>query len=356
MGNTGLTEEAIPQRVCKNDFNIKHAIGRGGFGKVHIVSFRGDQQTYAMKEMLKLRVISKQSVNSVLNEQRLLTVIRHPFIVNMKFAFQDRENLYLVMDLMKGGDLRFHINQNSTFDETQSKFFAACIVTGLEYLHVNSIIHRDIKPENLVLDNKGYLRITDFGIARLLSSDNSRDTSGTPGYMAPEILNRQRHGVAVDYFALGVIMYEFMIGRRPYLGRNRKEIKEFMMARQVKLVKSQVPAGWSLEAVDFINKLLVRSPEERLGFSGPQEIKNHNWLRDFPWKLLLEKKIDSPYKPFEESNFDPRSLLNWREDLDNSIDFSTIQPLFKRYYYDWRENKNKPNETTLQAKLGELNV
>ena len=263
-----------------------------------------------MKEMLKLRIVSKQSVNSVINEQKLLSILRHPFIVNMKFAFQDRDNLYLAMDLMKGGDLRYHINQNEKFTEEVTKFFAACIVTGLEYLHVNSIIHRDIKPENLVLDSRGYIRITDFGIARILATDNSRDTSGTPGYMAPEVLNRQRHGIAADYFALGVIIYEFMTGRRPYIGRNRKEVKEHIMARQAKLVKSQVPPGWSLESVDFVNKLLERKPDERLGANGPYEIKNHVWLIDFPWKQLLEKKIDAPFKPMEGLNFDSRILSN----------------------------------------------
>lgn len=354
MGNTGFTEIITPTHLSKSDFTFQYAIGRGGFGKVWVVEFRGDEQDYAMKEMMKLRIVSKQSVNSVLNEQKLLSVLRHPFIVNMKFAFQDRDNLFLVMDLMKGGDLRYHINQHERFSEEVTKFFAACIVTGLEYLHVNSIIHRDIKPENLVLDNKGYLRITDFGIARILTSDNSRDTSGTPGYMAPEVLNRQRHSISVDYFALGVIIYEFMTGRRPYLGRSRKEIKDSIMGRQAKLVKSQVPKGWSLESVDFVNKLIERKPEDRLGSGGPSEVKSHVWLRDFQWKALLEKKIDSPFKPKEDVNFDPRVLINWKDDLDYSLDFSSIQPLFKKYYYDWRESKNKPNETTLQARIEDL--
>ena len=230
---------------------------------------------YAMKEMLKLRIVTKKCINSVVNEQKLLSILSHPFIVNMKFAFQDRDNLYLAMDLMKGGDLRYHINQNITFSEEITKFFVACIITGLEYLHVNLIIHRDIKPENLVLDSKGYIRITDFGVAKILSTDNTKDSSGTPGYMAPEILNRQSHGIAADYFSLGVIIYEFMMGKRPYSGKNRREYKENLFARQIKLIKSQVPSGWSLEAADFVNKLLERKPSNRLGANGTHEIKNH---------------------------------------------------------------------------------
>lgn len=135
------------------------------------------------------------------------------FIVNMQYSFQDRDNLYLVMDLLNGGDLRYHIARHRRFSEEQTKFFIACILVSLDYIHSKSIIHRDIKPENLVFDDKGYLRVTDFGIARIWNPDNSKETSGTPGYMAPEVMCRQNHGVAVDYFAVGVIAYECMMGR-----------------------------------------------------------------------------------------------------------------------------------------------
>jgi len=131
----------------------------------------------------------------------------------MQFAFQDLDNLYLVMDLHQGGDLRYHIARRRVFTEEQTRFFVACIVHGLSFIHKKLIIHRDIKPENLVFDTNGYLKITDFGIARIWSQDNSKETSGTPGYMAPEVMCKQTHGVAVDYYAVGVIAYECMLGR-----------------------------------------------------------------------------------------------------------------------------------------------
>ncbi len=149
----------------------------------------------------------------------------------MNYAFQDRENLYLVMDLLTGGDLRYHISKHRRFSETQVQFFLANILEGLEHIHVKGIIHRDIKPENLVFDSNGYLRTTDFGIARIWQPENSKDTSGTPGYMAPEVMCRQNHGVAVDYFAVGVIAYECMFGKRPYLGKSRKEIRDHILAK-----------------------------------------------------------------------------------------------------------------------------
>ena len=123
-------------------------------------------------------------------------------------------------------------------------------------MHNNGVIHRDIKPENLLLDDQGYVRVTDMGISRLWSPDNANDTSGTPGYMAPEVMCRQNHGVAVDYFALGVLLFEFMMGRRPYSGKTRKEIRDKIFEKQVVLKKADLPEGWSLEAADFINKLI----------------------------------------------------------------------------------------------------
>lgn len=131
------------------------------------------------------------------------------------------------------------------------------MILGLEYIHANKVIHRDIKPENLVLDEKGYVRITDFGVAKLYQKDNSNETSGTPGYMAPEVMCAQNHTCLVDFFAVGVIAFEFMYGVRPYLGKSRKEIKELILSKQVQVKKSDIPEGWSIEAADFINKVFI---------------------------------------------------------------------------------------------------
>jgi serum/glucocorticoid-regulated kinase 2 len=175
----------------------------------------------------------------------------------MQFAFQDFENLYLAMDLLNGGDLRYHVSKHKRFNEEQTKFFVGCILLGLEYIHVNNILHRDIKPENLVLDDKGYVRITDFGIGKFYQKENSSETSGTPGYMSPEVMCGQNHTIAVDYFALGVLTYEFMMGVRPYTGKSRKEIKEKIMAKQVQVKKQDIPEGWSIEAADFVNRVYI---------------------------------------------------------------------------------------------------
>ncbi|EGR27456.1 protein kinase domain protein [Ichthyophthirius multifiliis] len=201
------------------------------------------------------------------------------------------------MDLVSGGDLRYHIGIQYRFTEKQAQFFIVCIVLSLEYLHNNNIIHRDLKPENLVLDTNGYLKLTDLGVARVFKEDNFQDTSGTPGYMAPEVMCRQNHTFAVDYYALGVICYELMLGRRPYLGRNRKEIKEQILSKQVQIKRQEIPDGWSLEAADFINRLIQRKPANRLGFLGAKEIKSHPFLANIDWNKVLNQEMLAPYLP-----------------------------------------------------------
>lgn len=342
--SASLLDNSINQSatISKNNFIFHYVVGKGGFGKVWRVESKKTRQLFAMKEMSKSKVIAKRSVNSVMNERHLLSELKHPFLVNMLYAFQDRENLFLVMDLMTGGDLRFHIGRQRRFSEEQTKFFVCCIIVGLEYLHMNGILHRDIKPENLVLDTKGYVRITDLGIARVWRPDNSSDTSGTPGYMAPEVMCRQNHGVVVDYFALGIMAYEFMMGRRPYHGRSRREIRDQILAKQVQIKKQDIPPGWSLEAADFINRLIQRKPINRLGLNGPAEVKAHPWIKNFQWKKLINKEMESPFIPnSDEENFDAKQQLTEEPDdpeiaKQNALLLrrNSVQNLFNGYYFD----------------------
>ena len=163
--------------------------------------------------------------------------------------------IYLILENLSGGDLRYHLDRNvKCFTEEQARFFTGCIILGLEYLHKNEIIHRDIKPENILFDSEGFLKISDFGLSRSLKADNKEDTSGTPGHMAPEVMYRQNHGVAADYYGLGVILYEIFIGHKPYLGKSRKEVLEELSLKQVQIKIYQIPEGWSLESADFINR------------------------------------------------------------------------------------------------------
>ena len=174
--------------IHRNNFKFLYVIGKGGFGRVWKIQSKKSKNIYALKEMSKLKIIDKKSEKSINSEREFLSKLHHPFIVNMHYAFQDKENLYLVMDMLSGGDLRYHISRYRKFSEEQTRFFISNMIYALNYIHDNNVIHRDIKPENLVLDENGYVRITDFGIAKENLEDNSSETSGTPGYMAPEVM------------------------------------------------------------------------------------------------------------------------------------------------------------------------
>jgi serine/threonine protein kinase len=354
--NKKLNKNKINEKVSKASFEYLQIIGKGGFGKVWKVYSRKFKTNYAMKEMSKSKIIDKKSEKSVKAERDLLAIMNHPFIINMHFAFQDKDNLYIIMDYLIGGDLRYHICKHRKFNESQSKFFVACILLSLEYIHTNNILHRDLKPENLVLDKNGYVKLTDFGIAKKYKKDNYKETSGTPGYMAPEVMCSQNHTIAVDYFALGVICYEFMYGVRPYLGKSRKEIKEKMMAKQVEIRKSQIQKNWSVESADFINRLLKRKPIHRLGLRGTKEVKEHAWFRYFNWKDLYLHKIDSPFKIKDEDNFDYKYCnnqdkigINTQERYLNIINSQLYKNVFDDFYYFNRysnlESENEKNRS-----------
>ena len=266
--------------------------------------------------MSKLKIIKKNSVKNINNEKKFLSILNNPFLVNMICSFQDNDNLYLVMDLLLGGDMRYHINKKAVYnrknDENQLKFIAGCILVGLNYIHEKQIIHKDIKPENLVFDSRGYIHITDFGISKIYHPDNGKENSGTPGYMAPEVLFNKDHNFSVDYFSLGVILYELLMGRRPYHGHSKKELRKDVVSRQAKIKEDNIPDGFIksnnfLLCADFINKLLERKKEKRLGFINFKEIKDHPWLIEFNWEELINKKM-KPYfiPPISDSNYDKK--------------------------------------------------
>ena len=275
---------------------------------------------YAIKEMSKAKIIDKKSVDSILGEKNLLSQLHHSFIVNMIYSFQDHDYLYLVMDLLPGGNLRYHLCLKRRFNEKQNKFLIGCILVGLEYIHSQKILHRDIKPENLVFDNNGYLRITDFGIAKKYVVNNKKDTSGTVGYLAPEILCNQNHTYSIDYYAVGIIAFELAYGHRPYIGRSKHEVKQLILTQQAHIDYDELPNSYADEAADFINQLIQRKPKNRLGRDGIGELINHPWLNGFDWDELKKKHMKAYYIPKEGDNFDKKYCLQ-----NNKMGTETIE-------------------------------
>ncbi len=298
--------------------------------------------------MSKVKIIDKNCINNIKTERNILSTLHNDFIVNMYYAFQDYSNVYLVIDYLLGGDLRYHIEKKKIFTEKETKFIIANIIIGLEYIHSKNIIHRDIKPENLIFDSFGYIRITDFGISKINEKDNSNESSGTPGYMAPEVLFFQNHSFPVDYYALGIICYELCLGKRPYLG-DREEIKEKMLNKQIELNDNELPLGWSEDFISFTNLLLEIRIQERLGSkNGSKELKKHPWIKDINWDDLINKKIEAPFIP---SNFENNFDKNYCEFLEipgretvtryrKYLEINDFDNIFKGYTFVFQDKNN----------------
>lgn len=191
------------------------------------------------------------------------------------------------------------------------EFAMACIILGLEHIHSQRIIHRDIKPENCVFDDKGYICITDFGIARKDMASNHKDNSGTLGYMAPEVLNGENHSYSVDYFSLGIVGFELMLGKRPFKGKNKKEYKDNLISAQPSIQYKYLPPNWSISSVNFINKLIQRRSHDRFASIG--EMKRHKWFTDFNWDDLFKRKLKSPFIIKRGDNYDKSFLMKNKE-------------------------------------------
>ena len=253
-----------------------------------------------MKQLSKVKLIDQNCYEDIIYERDLESNLDYPFLSPLIFSFQDKDFVYMIHDLMSGGDLRYWYTQKKIFNEKECKFLVVCIILALEYLHTNKIIHRDLKPENIIFDKNGYIHIVDFGIAKMLNNEPEEKVihiSGTPGYMAPETMFKEKHSYTSDFFSLGVIIYEMMLKKRPYIGKNRQEIKEKMSKGEVQIKNNEIPKGWSAEIVDFVNKLLIKNPDNRLGSKGFSELKFHPWLRFYDWKSTYLKKEKAPFIP-----------------------------------------------------------
>ena len=279
------------------NFNIQEKIGQGGFSKVYKAEFIKSGHTVAIKQMNKAKLILKQMTRNVMKEKQILSSIYHPFIVNMYATFQDADNVYIVMDYCSNSDFRNQLQLMREITEEQIKFFAGCIILGLEYIHSQGIIHRDLKPENIICDAKGFLRLSDFGIAKLVTDNEETlgkyEICGTPGFISPEIIKGEKIGNESDYFSLGVILYEIVLNKRPYAFLYKNEV----VNENVILTQEECDNYFSPQLCDFITKLIELNPKKRLGRNGINEIKAHPFFEGFNWKQLFYKTIKVPWTP-----------------------------------------------------------
>eukprot|EP00340_Litonotus_pictus_P009583 CAMPEP_0170514602 /NCGR_PEP_ID=MMETSP0209-20121228/1181_1 /TAXON_ID=665100 ORGANISM="Litonotus pictus, Strain P1" /NCGR_SAMPLE_ID=MMETSP0209 /ASSEMBLY_ACC=CAM_ASM_000301 /LENGTH=356 /DNA_ID=CAMNT_0010798759 /DNA_START=8 /DNA_END=1078 /DNA_ORIENTATION=- len=282
-------------KKCKvDDFTILKVIGRGSYGKVLLVKKNNTEEILAMKILKKKEMIIRNQFLHIKNERKIMEMIDHPFIIKLKYAFQNRQKLYLLTDFCPGGELFFHIQKIHRFNEEATKFYAAQIILALECLHSKDIIYRDLKPENVVIDINGYIKLTDFGLAEVNVNEENKATDfcGTPEYLAPDFFNEKGYGKEVDWWSLGVLVYEMICGCPPFYSTNRDHLFNLIKNPQV-----TYPNDISVNAVDFLNKIFVSDPKKRLGTNGASEVISHPFFKDLDWEAIYSKKIKPPFMP-----------------------------------------------------------
>ncbi|KAK6482228.1 serine/threonine-protein kinase 32C-like isoform X1 [Huso huso] len=280
-------------------FQILRAIGKGSFGKVCIVQKRDTEKMYAMKYMNKQQCIERDEVRNVFRELEILQEIEHVFLVNLWYSFQDEEDMFIVVDLLLGGDLRYHLQQNIQFTEEAVKLYICEMTLALDYLQNQHIIHRDLKPDNILLDEQGHAHLTDFNIATIIK-DGERATAlaGTKPYMAPEIFHSFVNGgtgyaFQVDWWSLGVTAYEVLRGWRPYDIHSNSTVESLLQLFST--VSVQYASVWSKDMVALLRKLLTVNPEHR--FSGLTDMQSSPLLSDVNWDAVYEKKEEAGFVP-----------------------------------------------------------
>lgn len=278
------------------DFELLTVVGKGSFGKVMQVRKKDTQRIYALKTIRKAHIISRSEVAHTLAERSVLSQINNPFIVPLKFAFQSPEKLYFVLAFVNGGELFHHLQQDQRFDINRSRFYTAELLCALECLHGFNVIYRDLKPENILLDYSGHIALCDFGLCKLDMKDEDRTNTfcGTPEYLAPELLLGQGYSKTVDWWTLGVLLYEMLTGLPPFYDENTNEMYRKILSEPLHFPGPDIvpPA-----AKDILTKLLNRKPEQRLGANGASEIKAHPFFHSIDWRKLLHRKYEPTFKP-----------------------------------------------------------
>ncbi|KAM9391778.1 serine/threonine-protein kinase N2-like [Pholidichthys leucotaenia] len=301
------------------DFKYISVLGRGHFGKVLLAEFKKSGKLYAIKALKKRDIVTRDEVDSLMSEKRIFEMInasRHPFLVNLHGCFQTSDHVCFVMEYLPGGDLMIHIH-NDVFSEAQTRFYSACVLLGLEFLHLNKIIYRDLKLDNLLMDADGFVKITDFGLCKegMGHGDRTSTFCGTPEFLAPEVLTDDNYTRAVDWWGMGVLIYEMLVGESPFPGEDEEEVFDSIVNDDV-----QYPPCLPSDAVSIIQKLLKKNPLKRLGTGerDANELKGEKFFETVDWDALLAKRVKPPFLPSIKDSTDVSNF---------DSDFTGLQPI-----------------------------
>ncbi|XP_057335687.1 atypical protein kinase C isoform X3 [Microplitis mediator] len=301
------------------DFELIRVIGRGSYAKVLMVELKRTKRIYAMKVIKKALVTDDEDIDWVQTEKHVFeTASNHPFLVGLHSCFQTPSRLFFVIEFVRGGDLMFHMQRQRRLPEEHARFYAAEISLALNFLHKKGIIYRDLKLDNVLLDHEGHVKLTDYGMCKegVRDGDTTATFCGTPNYIAPEILRGDEYGFSVDWWALGVLLYEMLAGRSPFdiagASENPDQNTEDYLFQVILQKTIRIPRSLSVKAASVLKGFLCKEPNERLGCSrGPSaflDIVGHPFFKAIDWEMLEQKQVTPPYKPRLDSD---RDLANF---------------------------------------------
>ena len=301
--NEDADSNAIIVRLSYKDFIPLKLLGRGSFGQVILARLKINNKLYAMKILDKSQLKIRHQEIHTQTERDLMVKISCPFIINIKSAFQDEKYLYIISDFMQGGDMYFHMHEQHKFELDLTQFYISELVLAIEYLHKNNMVYRDLKPENILLDSKGHIKLTDFGLSKMFNSskDKAFTICGTIQYLAPEMFMKKGYDKMVDWWALGCLLYEMLVGQLPFPIKRGAKINLDIYKNKIKF-----PRYLNEDARDLISQLLIIDPKKRLGSGkgGAEQIKKHPFFEEINWDDIWNKKIIPPFKPELEDELD----------------------------------------------------